>query len=746
PCQNSSTQIVTVTAADDASFTLTDFCVGQTNAAAGIITAGGTFSFNPVPTDGATINPTTGEISSGISGTTYTIEYTTPTGPCQNSSTQIVTVTAADDASFTLTDFCVGQTNAAAGITTAGGTFSFNPVPTDGATINPATGEITTGVAGATYTIEYTTPAGPCQNSSTQTVTVTTSDDASFTLTDFCVGQTNTASAIATPGGTFTFNPVPTDGATINPTNGEVTNGVAGTTYTVEYTTPVGACQNSSTQTVTVTAADDASFILTDFCENATNTASGIATTGGTFTFNPVPTDGATINPTTGEISSGVSGTTYTIEYTTPPGVCQNSSTQTVTVTAADDASFTLTNFCVGQTNTASGITTVGGTFTFNPVPTDGATINPTTGEVSSGVAGNTYTIEYTTPVGPCQNSSTQTVTVTAADDASFTLTNFCVGQTNAAANITTVGGTFSFNPVPTDGATINPTTGEVSNGIVGTTYTVEYITPAGPCQNSSTQTVTVNPCTSPISGYTVSDTILCEGDCISFTDQSIGATSWEWTFNNGSPSTSIDQNPTNICFNTPGNHIIEQIVSNGNGADTTTSIVVVHPTPTISAGPNVTIELGNSVTLNATGSDGTYNWIPPTWLDCPTCPNPTSTPEETITYTVTVVDTNGCSISDDVTIIVNFDNVIWVANVFSPNGDDFNDILFVRGKGIANFQFFVYDRWGEKVFETQDLDKGWNGTFRGKKMNNGVFVYYLKATFIDGAETSQKGDITLIR
>jgi gliding motility-associated-like protein len=172
----------------------------------------------------------------------------------------------------------------------------------------------------------------------------------------------------------------------------------------------------------------------------------------------------------------------------------------------------------------------------------------------------------------------------------------------------------------------------------------------------------------------------------------------------------------------------------------------VVNATPTISAGANVTLELGQSTTLNATGTNGAYTWAPPTWLDCPTCVSPISTPEETITYTVIIVDSNGCTASDDVTVFVNYDNVIWVANIFSPNGDGNNDVLFVRGKGVESFQFVVYDRWGEKVFETQDLDKGWNGSFRGKEMNKSVFVYYLKGFFIDGTEFNQKGDITLLR
>jgi gliding motility-associated-like protein len=86
------------------------------------------------------------------------------------------------------------------------------------------------------------------------------------------------------------------------------------------------------------------------------------------------------------------------------------------------------------------------------------------------------------------------------------------------------------------------------------------------------------------------------------------------------------------------------------------------------------------------------------------------------------------------------------VPNIFSPNGDGNNDIAFVRGVGVEYLNFVIFDRWGEKVFETNDINNGWDGTFRGQKMNNGVFVYYLQATFKNGEEVTKKGDITLIR
>jgi len=97
-------------------------------------------------------------------------------------------------------------------------------------------------------------------------------------------------------------------------------------------------------------------------------------------------------------------------------------------------------------------------------------------------------------------------------------------------------------------------------------------------------------------------------------------------------------------------------------------------------------------------------------------------------------------------TVFIEFENIIWVPNIFSPNGDGSNDILFVRGKGIQSVLFFIYDRWGEKVFETTDINLGWDGTFNGEPMNKAVFVYYVEATFIDGSKATKKGDVTLIR
>jgi len=88
----------------------------------------------------------------------------------------------------------------------------------------------------------------------------------------------------------------------------------------------------------------------------------------------------------------------------------------------------------------------------------------------------------------------------------------------------------------------------------------------------------------------------------------------------------------------------------------------------------------------------------------------------------------------------------IFVPNAFSPNGDNNNDVLRVRGQYIKAMLFRVYDRWGQKVYETRDQSKGWDGTFKGQQLDPAVFVYYLEAECIFGKQYKTKGNVTLLR
>ena len=318
-CPTTTTVNFTVLTTDDPTFTMQPTCDGAVVDSS--VSSGGTYAFNPLPGDGALIDSGTGTITNGTSGATYTVEHTT-NGTCPASTTVDVTVYPLEDPSFTATATCDGATVTITG--DAGGTFALNPDPGAPVTIDVATGEVTGGDYGTTYTIEYTT-SGPCPEVSTQTVTTLTEDDPSFTMIPNCDG--GTVDTVAMPGGTYTFNPAAPAGDTvqINPSTGEVTMATPGTSYTVEYTTAT-QCPATSTFVLNVLPADDSSFTLDPTCDGATATITGM--TGGTFTLTST---GATIDPATGEVTGALPGSTHTVEYTTN-GACPTTTTQNVTV------------------------------------------------------------------------------------------------------------------------------------------------------------------------------------------------------------------------------------------------------------------------------------------------------------------------------------------------------------------------------------------------------------------------------
>ncbi len=157
------------------------------------------------------------------------------------------------------------------------------------------------------------------------------------------------------------------------------------------------------------------------------------------------------------------------------------------------------------------------------------------------------------------------------------------------------------------------------------------------------------------------------------------------------------------------------------------------------------------NVQLNSTELDGfTYSWLPSASLNNPNIHNPIATPSRTTEYVVYVRDQYGCLLTDTVRItvleVICDEPFVYVPNAFTPNGDGNNDVLFVRSDIVVEVIFAVYDRWGEKIFETTQLDKGWDGTYKGRKSDPGVFVYYLDATCLNRDKLVKKGNVTLIR
>jgi gliding motility-associated-like protein len=159
----------------------------------------------------------------------------------------------------------------------------------------------------------------------------------------------------------------------------------------------------------------------------------------------------------------------------------------------------------------------------------------------------------------------------------------------------------------------------------------------------------------------------------------------------------------------------------------------------------------GESVQLFATEqADYSYEWSPATGLNSTTIFNPFASPEETTTYQVLIRDENGCENIAEVILIV-FNSpcqapYIYVPNAFTPNGDFLNDVLRVEGNVIDEFYFVIYDRWGEKVFESFNQNEVWDGTYQGRNLTSDVYGYLLEVSCFDGVSYITKGNISLIR
>ena len=166
------------------------------------------------------------------------------------------------------------------------------------------------------------------------------------------------------------------------------------------------------------------------------------------------------------------------------------------------------------------------------------------------------------------------------------------------------------------------------------------------------------------------------------------------------------------------------------------------------------TINGGELVQINATENpDWLYSWTPcDATIEGCNISNPLVAPEETTTYYVEIEDSDfGCVFKDSITIFVLDESrceepYVFVPKGFTPNGDGLNDQLLVRGNYIEEVHFVIFNRWGEKVFETKDINEGWDGNVNGKIVSPDVFGYYVELKCFGGEEYLMKGNVTLIR
>ena len=262
--------------------------------------------------------------------------------------------------------------------------------------------------------------------------------------------------------------------------------------------------------------------------------------------------------------------------------------------------------------------------------------------------------------------------------------------------------------------------------------------------------------CPLPIADFSSLPVQTCPQHCVSFSENSQYGpiTSWRWSFPGATPDTSSLPSPT-VCYDEEGFYDVQLIVTNQYGSDTIIKYSEVHAQflPGAYASPDTEMYFGEVYQMFA-GGGAFYQWSPVTGLidtvagvpNPNVIPNPLASPTNTTTYTVAISDSSGCVAYRQVTVTILHNNDLFVPNAFSPNGDGANDVLYIRGNNIYGLRLSIFDRWGEKIFETTDPLYGWDGTYKGKELGPGVFTYVATVNYSDKESVTQTGTVTLVR
>lgn len=240
-----------------------------------------------------------------------------------------------------------------------------------------------------------------------------------------------------------------------------------------------------------------------------------------------------------------------------------------------------------------------------------------------------------------------------------------------------------------------------------------------------------------------------CIADSFRVTNQTTNGVSYKWDFGDGNTSTQVEPGHK---YNNIGFYTIKLWAYNSatcNKVDSTSLTIEVRPSPTASFTylPLVPITNEPYSFTNTSQNAALYNWNFGDGTGSQEN-NPSHFYKRTGEYIVCLIASNkeGCTDTICKPILADVRPLADIPNAFSPNGDGKNDILYVRGAAIQTVNLKIYNRWGQMVFETNDMNIGWDGTYKGKPQEMEAYAYVLHVTFVDETTFYKRGNISLLR
>ncbi len=250
-------------------------------------------------------------------------------------------------------------------------------------------------------------------------------------------------------------------------------------------------------------------------------------------------------------------------------------------------------------------------------------------------------------------------------------------------------------------------------------------------------------------------DQPLCHGDkgIISVLDVTGGLAPYTYSLNN------VDFDALSTVTNDLNKGNYNLYIKDANGCVFVADFEVIEPDPLDIMVPNEIVlkfmadGQVNVVTNIPSNEIASVEWTPSEGLSCDTCLNPIVTALDNGIYNVEVINSNGCKINGSFRLIIDFELEVYIPNVITPhNGDGINDVFYVFAQdGVKSIlSMNIYDRWGTQIFERNNFQPnnpslGWDGQFNGKKLQSGVYAYWIQIELFDGRKVLYEGDVTIL-